>query len=523
MTTLSVQRQRVPTLVLCLLFSLSAQALRLPSIFGDHMVLQQDKAIQVWGWAEPGEAVRVKLGRAREKATADETGRWQVTLPAMTSSRPLTMKVRGADETLTFEDILLGEVWICSGQSNMQWSVERANNATLEIERADHPELRLFTVPRKIAAEPQEDCAGSWEICTPETVPGFSAVGYFYGRELHTALDVPVGMIHTSWGGTPAEAWTPMESLLADPVFAPVVAYWDTETAKYNAAMKAFKAEKETWEAAVAQAKAEGKEAPPEPKAPRSGTRSHWRPSGLYNAMITPLVPYTIQGAIWYQGESNASRAWQYRTLFPTMINDWRSAWDQGPFPFLFVQLANFLDREAEPGGAEWAELREAQVMTLDACENTGQAVAIDLGVARDIHPRNKQEVARRLALNALANTYGQDIPYSGPMYAGMEKQGNRIVVSFDHTDYGLQSYDQGRLAGFAIAGEDRKFVWAQAKIVDDKVEVWSDEIADPVAVRYGWATNPECNLYNGVGLPASPFRTDDWPGITVEERVRKL
>jgi sialate O-acetylesterase len=485
------------------LLAIPAAALNLPSIFGDHMVLQAGKDIQVWGWAQPGEDIRVQLGWHRERTTADENGRWQVAFPPREAGDNLKLKVKGDEERIVFEDVLIGEVWVCSGQSNMQWSVERSNNPNLEIEQAHYPEMRLFSVPRKVTAEPQQDCEGEWVICSPETVAGFSAVGYFFGRDLHEDLDVPVGMIHSSWGGTPAESWTTLESVKADPIIAPVLEHWENETKKHEDALAAWR---------------DGGE---QGDRPRSGTRNEWRPAGLYNAMIAPIVPYTIQGAIWYQGESNASRAYQYRTLFPTMIQDWHEAWDQGPFPFLFVQLANFTPVLDDPADSDWAELREAQHMTLDKVENTGEAVAIDLGVPRDIHPRNKQEVARRLALSALANTYSQDIPYSGPVYTSMEKNGSEIILHFDHTDYGLQAYDQGRLEGFAIAGADANFVWADARIEGDTVIVSSDKVPDPAAVRYGWANNPVCNLYNGVGLPASPFRTDNWPGITLDNRVR--
>lgn len=496
-----------------------AEALSMPAIFGDHMVLQQGKDLPVWGTAEPGESIRVRLGGRIERTVADAQGAWRVTFAPRTPGHSLTMRVTGEQASLEFEDVLIGEVWVCSGQSNMQWTLAKSNNALLEIERADYPQLRMFSVERTASATPQRDCVGSWQVCTPEHAPEFSAVGYFFGRELHGALDTPVGLIHTSWGGTPAESWTTLESLQADPLLSPIPARWEAQQAAEAKAKAEYEAAYAAWQAAVAAAQASGTEAPEAPTAPKTTNRDSWMPGGLYNAMIAPLVPYAIQGAIWYQGESNASRAYQYRTLFPTMIRDWRASWNQGDFPFIFVQLANYLARQPEPGDSAWAELREAQTMTLDACANTGQAVTIDIGHATDIHPRNKQEVGRRLALHALAKTYGRDVPYSGPVYNSMVVNGNAVTLSFEHAAYGLQTFDQGKLVGFAIAGADRKFVWADARIEGDTVVVSSDAVPEPVAVRYAWADNPECNLHNGIGLPASPFRTDDWPGVTVDAR----
>jgi len=326
-----------------------------------------------------------------------------------------------------------------------------------------------------------------------------------------------VGLIHSSWGGTPAESWTSMAGLQSDPMYKHILERWEKVLANYPQAKADFDKKLDQWKEVAKKAKAEGEKPPDKPRKPW-GPGHPWTPAGLYNAMVSPLVPYAIQGVIWYQGESNADRAWQYRKLFPLMIEDWRASWGQGPFPFLFVQLANWQERQPEPGESDWAELREAQLMTLDL-PNTGMAVTIDIGEAEDIHPKNKQEVGRRLALNALANTYGKEVVYSGPIYKSMKQKGNKIVLSFSHTDHGLEARGGGPLKGFAIAGEDRQFVWANAEIDGTKVVVWSDELAEPVAVRYAWAINPECNLYNGAGLPASPFRTDDWPGVTVDAR----
>jgi len=361
---------------------------------------------------------------------------------------------------------------------------------------------------------PLEDTEGQWTLCSPQSVGDFSAVGYFFGREIHKALGVPVGLIHSSWGGTPAEAWTSLPYLEGDPDYQPIIERWKLNLANYPKAIKDYEAKLAEWQSAAEKAKAEGKPAPPAPWKP-AGPEYPGRPAVLYNGMIAPLIPYAIQGVIWYQGEANAGRAYQYRRLFPTMIRNWRKAWGQGNFPFLFVQLANY-----EPGNLneEWAELREAQLMALQL-PSTGMAVAIDIGNPKDIHPRNKQEVGRRLALTALAKVYGKNIEYSGPMYRGMSIEGGAIRLRFDHVDGGLLAMGGGPLKGFTIAGEDRKFVPAEAVIEGETVVVRSPEVAHPVAVRYAWAINPTCNLYNKAGLPASPFRTDDWPGVTVNAR----
>jgi len=489
-----------------------------PSIFGDHMVLQQDKSLPVWGKADPGEIVTVTLNDITKSATACSEGRWMVKLPRMNSGGPYDLKIAGKDNSLLFSDVLLGEVWLGSGQSNMQWSVNLSANAEAEMASANYPNIRLFTVKRTVATTPQNNCEGVWSVCSPETIPEFSAVLYFFGRELHQQLNqVPMGLIHTSWGGTPAESWTSRGMLESDPDLAGMVQQWDQKLADYPAAKAAYDQAMVEWQKAAEQAKAAGAAEPPKPEAPQ-GPDSPWLAAGLYNAMIAPLVPYTIQGAIWYQGESNAGRAYQYRKLFPAMITDWRNAWGQGPFSFYFVQLANFQDTVPEPAESDWAELREAQTMTL-SLKKTGMAVIIDIGEAKDIHPKNKQDVGKRLALNALAKDYGKDVAWSGPMYKSMRVWKDKIVLKFDHVLSGLTTSDGEAPKGFAIAGADKKFVWADAIIKGKKVIVSSPQVPAPVAVRYGWAINPVCNLLNGEGLPASPFRTDQWPGVTVNNK----
>jgi sialate O-acetylesterase len=491
---------------------------KLPAVIGDNMVLQRGKASHIWGWAEPDEQIMVSASWRTMSwgVTANKDGKWSFEMNPPKTAGPHEMTI-GDTNTVTIKNILVGEVWVCSGQSNMQWSVRASANAEQEIAGADYPKVRLFTVKRKVADEPQTDCEGSWTMCSPETVPNFSAVGYFFGRELHKELNVPIGLIHTSWGGTPAEAWTRRGALESVPDCLPILQRFDEAMAKYPEAKKKYDEDVVKWKEAAEKAKAEGKNPPRKPRGPFAPGNPH-SPAGLYNAMIAPLIPYSIGGAIWYQGESNAGRAYQYRKLFPAMITNWRKDWGQGNFPFLFVQLANFMAIDPEPVDSAWAELREAQLMTL-ALPNAGMAVIIDIGEARDIHPKNKQDVGKRLALWALAKTYGKKLTYSGPIYKSKRTEGNKIILEFEHVGGGLIADGDKPLKGFAVAGANRKFVWADAKTEGDTVVISSDGVSEPAAVRYGWANNPVCNLYNKEGLPASPFRTDDWPGVTVDKK----
>ncbi len=486
-------------------------------LFSDHMVLQQGTRVPVWGWAAPGAIVSVTIGSDKGRAQASEDGHWMVWLDRLKAGGPHTMTVTGENNTLIVNDILVGEVWVASGQSNMAMTVRSCNNAAQEIAEANYPSIRLFHVRNKTADSPQETVEAQWRLTTPDTVPKFSAAAYFFGRELHQRLNVPVGLIHASWGGTPSESWTRLGALQATPEAQPILARWDEIFAKYPQALESYTKQMGEWKAAVEEAKKEGKETPAQPREPL-GPDHPFRPASLYNGMIAPLMPYGIQGVIWYQGESNVSRAYQYRSIFPAMIEDWRKHWGQGDFPFLFVQLANYLKREPEPGDSKWAELREAQTMTL-AVKNTGMAVIIDIGDAKDIHPKNKQDVGKRLAYWALAKTYGQQGMASGPLYDSVKFHDGKAVLQFDYAGDGLVARG-GELNGFAIAGADRKFVWAEAQISGtNRVTVWSDLVSEPVAVRYGWADNPDCTLYNQAGLPASPFRTDAWPGLTVNRQ----
>lgn len=658
-----------------------AETLSLPAMFADHAVLQWGRPIPVWGTADPGRRVVVRFAGQVKGAVAGDGGRWVTWLDALGAGGPYELSVSVGLKEITCQDVYVGDVWVCSGQSNMAWPLSQALNGTQEVADANHPRIRLFTVPRRLAAVPQGDVEGAWSLCKPATAGSFSAVGYFFGRELARELDVPIGLINASWGGSPAEAWTPRRVLSELPELADVLeemddkleahyhrkgevieAYEDARDdfrialAKYMAGVRQgdagvrgrwhrpdandadwqtmdlpqpweqselgeldgvvwFRKELElpdSWAAkrlilelgpiddddetyvngervgsigydllrhwqmprrypipgvlvkagrcVIACRVLDGGGSGglcgtpgqmklyrhDDPNCPPISLAGPWRykvgyrkpemnvprpprPPGLprsagsmYNGMIAPLVPYGIAGVIWYQGESNAGRPIQYRKLFPALIASWRQRWGQGSFPFLFVQLANFLAPPRLPDEGGWAWLREAQAMALGD-PNNAMAVAIDIGQADDIHPRNKQEVARRLALAALAKVHRRRVVYSGPTYESMKVEGNKVRVRFRHVGDGLVA---GRPAAttlrhFALAGADRTFHWADAKVLppaapgkpSDTVILWSSRVPRPVAVRYAWASNPEgCNLYNTQGLPAAPFRTDDWP-----------
>lgn len=619
-------------------------------VFSDHMVLQRNQDIQVWGWAEPQESVTVTFNGITRETMSNQQGKWRLSLSPMHAGGPYEFTVSSERQRISFQDVWIGDVWLCSGQSNMEWPVSAVNNAAAEISAADFPMIRLFDVPHQISLEPREHLASTtkgWQVCTPEHISEFSAVAYFMARELQPKLGVPIGLISSNWGGTIVETWTSKEAISTDPDFSSISmrSVGDEIKAKAKAAIEAqqaflsgFPEEAEeseegylwqgtdyqangwiatelpgVWEESVApeydgsmwyrktislsaeQAMSarhlnlgriddhditwiNGQEVgrtngyndvrkypiPPgiltagenviairimdtggaggvwgtaddmfistasghillsgtwffRPGTPldqseHPGIGPNDAPTLLYNGMISPLIPYSITGAIWYQGESNADRASQYQRLFPLMIKDWRTRWGSD-FPFLWVQLANYMQPQSEPGESDWAALREAQSMTL-SLPRTGQAVIIDIGEADDIHPRNKQDVGKRLALSALHVAYDQSIVHSGPVYSEMSIKEGAAYLTFDQIGSGLVARDKyGYLRGMAIAGEDRQWHWAMATIEGDGlVKVWSPEVPSPVAVRYGWADNPDdVNLYNQEGLPASPFRTDSW------------
>lgn len=635
-------------------FTITAQSfatIKTARIFGSNMVLQQGQENPIWGWADKGEKITISFAGKTISTKADKLGKWSAKLPLLDYGGPYTMTLKGKN-SIQFDNILIGEVWICSGQSNMEFNVATTNNAKAEIASANFPKIRLFTVDKKVAQLPVADLDnGEWKVCTPENVPSFSAVGFFFGRYLNNELNVPVGLIHTSWGGTVAETWTSAQTIENDPdfkdklkelagfdltkykeqkmaalkaklqgfptkddglvngvaVFADpnlndadwakisVAKVWeesgyesidgiawyrksieltneqaksateislgaidDNETTWINGitigATKAYNAKRiysipaNTLKAGknVIAIRVEdtggggGLYGGTDDKFIMAGGKQisladDWKfkvtevqigssdigpndyPTLLFNGMINPIIPYGIKGAIWYQGESNADRAKQYQRIFPSMITDWRTHWQQGDFSFLFVSLANYMEPNKQPSESAWAELREAQTKTL-ALPKTGMALAIDLGEAADIHPRNKQDVGKRLALSALKTTYGKELVYSGPMYQSIQFEGNKAIITFQETGSGLVAKNKyGYVNGFSIAGADRKFVWAKAKITGkNTVEVYSEALKNPVAVRFAWANNPDdLNLYNNEGLPANPFRTDDWPGIT--------
>ncbi len=497
----------IPVVLLALLAASSlTAAVSLPSLISDHMVLQSGIPVRIWGTASPGESVTVVFRDQTVKTAAGSNGEWEAYLKPLRPGGPDEMRIRGENE-IVIADVLVGEVWVASGQSNMQWPVSRVRNAEQEIAAAKYPRLRLFQVKRKTAEAPLADVEGAWGPCSPESVGSFSAVGYFFGRYLHRELGVPVAVIHSSWGGTPAEAWTSIEALKADPALQEYLRRWDEVIANYPSERLRYRRRLEEWKRQAEKAKAEGKQPPRRPRAPRGPGHQH-APASLYNAMIAPLTPFNIRGAIWYQGEANSGNeeAFLYRRLFRTMIEDWRARWAQGDFPFGFVQLANFEAGEAR----DWPVLRESQAEALHL-RNTGMAVTIDIGNPTDIHPRNKQDVGKRLALWALATVYGKSgIEYSGPVFRQLTREGSSLRVWFDHTAGGLKAAG-GELKGFVIAGEDRIFHPAEARIDGETVVVSSPEVSEPAAVRYAWYNDPENTLRNSAGLPAAPFRTDRW------------
>jgi sialate O-acetylesterase len=490
-------------LVLSLFANLAHSAVRLPAIFGDRMVLQQEMSIPVWGWADSAEEVTLNLGGQTRTCRAAADGAWRVTFDRLAPGATVTLTVQGKN-TLTIEDVLVGEVWLCSGQSNMVWPVSQSNDFENEQSSANYPQIRVFTVARNPQPDPQLDCQGKWEICTPDTVGKFSAVAYFFGRDLHMRLNRPVGLVVSAVGGTPIEAWTSLEAQQTLPEYPTIAEDWTEAKAAARYAEQIA-----GWDKRAAAAMAAGLKPPLKPVDPR------WdpdHPANLFNGMIVPLVSFSIRGAIWYQGESNAVKSFAnlYGLQLATMIGDWHTRWGY-EFPFGIVQLPEFFRKQTKPVEPSGRSLvREGMLKTL-RLPQTGMAVTLGLGDAEANHPKNKQDVGKRLAMWALADVYRVlGVASCGPLPAGHVVSENEITVSFKHTNDGLTSKD-GPLKGFAIANDDRRWVAADAKIEGDTVVVFSPSVKKPIAVRYGWANNPDCNLFNGAGLPASPFRTDDW------------
>lgn len=493
---------RIPVILLLAVLAVRANV-TLPAMLAEHMVLQRGLPIHIWGAADPGESVAVEFHGQTRTTTADELGRWSVFLNPAQPGGPFELTVKGRN-TIALTDVLVGDVWVASGQSNMEMRVESTANAEAEIAAANYPRMRLFQALHKVSDYPLDDIAARpWAPCTAATAAKFSAVAYYFGRDIQQQLDVPLGLIEADWGGTPADAWTSLRALSADAALMPVFSEWSLmNDARATALLQLQKQERE-WERAAAQAKSEGRTPRDRPWQPNQD--NSWMPAGLFNAMIAPLTRFPIRGVIWYQGESNTApeRATLYARLFQTMIRDWRRAWGQGDFPFLYVQLANY---ETSPQSL-WPEVRDAQRQTL-ALANTGMAVTIDIGMPKNIHPVNKQDVALRLALAARAIAYGGKLEYSGPLYRQVTPEGDSLRVWFEHAAGGLKSKGT-ELNGFEIAGPDRKFWPAQARIDGATVVVSSASVSAPVYVRYGWASNPQSSLYNSNDLPASPFRSE--------------
>jgi sialate O-acetylesterase len=484
-------------------FACAAHAnITLPYLIADHMVVQRDLPVHIWGKAAPGENVIVAFRGAERRDTADQLGRWSVYLPPGGAGGPFVMTVRGRN-AISIQDVLAGDVWVASGQSNMEWPLAWAGDAAAQIAAAKHPRIRLVHAMHKISDYPAGDLVGAmWRECTPESARDFSAVAYHFGRMIQERTGAPVGLIQTAWGGTPLEAWTSGNALTADAAFMPVFAEWDQQMQRHPEELLRYDVAAKEWEKAAALAKAQHKPLDPPPQKPE-GPNAPSRPGGLFNAMVAPITPFAIRGVIWYQGEANGyrTRAAFYGRLFQAMIRDWRRAWGIGDFPFLFAQLANYTTAAED---SAWPEVREAQRQAL-ALRNTAMAVTIDIGTPGNIHPPDKVTVGKRLSLAARALAYGENIEYSGPLPRAVTAESGALRVWFDHAE-GLAARG-GALAAFEIAGADGKYAPATATIDGATVVVRSEAVGAPVHVRHGWADNPACNLFNAAGLPASPFR----------------
>ncbi len=498
---------------------------RMPHIFGSNMVLQQGMPVPVWGWAEPGEAVSVQFDDVNKKTTANANGEWKVKLPSRKVGEPCSLVAAGKDNTLQFDNVLVGEVWFCSGQSNMAIGVGMCNNPEQEIANANYPDIRLYSVEQDVSGIPNNDAGGAWYICTPQAIKeggnlscgGFSAAAYYFGRELHNALGVPVGLIESAWGGTCIEQWIPPVGFAEQPGLEDFTKAISQANQQYAEDMKPFFHDFQAWKNEPAGTKGEFYmprfRLPIHPLEPASYGGFPAQPTVLFNSMVNPILPFAIRGALWYQGESNRDDP-LYGEKMRALINGWRTVWGEGEFPFYYVQIAPFSGYEDtyEHFGADAIPMLWEDQMSALNLPNTGIAGTYDITDLNDIHPKNKQDVGKRLALQALAKTYGQkDVVYSGPLYKSMKMKDGKAVLHFDHAGAGLMSRDDKPLSWFTIAGEDKQFVPAEAQIVKDTVVVSSDKVAQPAAVRFGWSKIAEPNLSNKDGLPALPFRTDKW------------
>ena len=479
---------------------------RLPHVIGDNMVLQRGMPVPIWGWAEPGEKVTVKVAGQEKSAAACDEGMWRVTLDAIQGGGAVEMTVAGKN-TITVKNILIGEVWLCSGQSNMQFGVGGSKSAKQAIPSAKFPKIRLFDVPRVPSISPQTDCKATWRECSPATVPGFTAVGFFFGRKLHKDLDVPIGLIGSSWGGTLIEPWTPPSGFAAVKSLEGIAKGIEKRDQDYRKSLIGAVDAMDAWVKSARKAIAAGKNPPHPPAMPGQRRINHQSPTALYNGMIHPVVPFAIRGAIWYQGESNMGQGMVYHEKMKALIAGWRKVFGHEDLSFYFVQLAPY----ARYGNGALPRIWEAQTATL-AIPGTGMAVITDVGNTKDIHPRNKVDVGERLALWALAKNYGKtDLVYSGPLYKSMSVEDGKVRIKFDHVGGGLVSRDGKDLTHFQIAGADKKFLPAKAVIDGKDVVVSCDAVKKPVAVRFGFHKTAEPNLMNKEKLPASPFRTDRW------------
>jgi sialate O-acetylesterase len=518
-----VRRRVVP--LLAALLGVASPLLGRPvphPLFGDHAVLQQQAVLPVWGTADPGEAITVRLAGHERTTTADAAGKWIVRFDPIEKGGPHELTVIGT-ETVVARDVLIGEVWLCSGQSNMDFTVQRTEqrrwsglrDADAVIAAANEPQVREFKVRTKLSDDPQATVEGQWVVCSPQTVGDFSAVAYFFGRDLHRELNTPVGLITSAFGASTAQAWTSRSALAEEPSLAEMLSTYDQARQRFESgeSQKQYEQRLKEWEAASTQAVAENKPAPRKPGAPRHPNTDQHNPAVLYNGMIAPLAPYALRGAIWYQGESNGYNNELYLTLMKTLIADWRSAWGS-ELPFLFVQLANYKPPATQPvDRSQIASVREAQRLTL-AVPKTAMAVTVDIGEANDIHPRNKLDVGRRLALAARATVYGQDVVHSGPLFASAVREGSSVRVRFAPGTDQLTTRDNQPLVGFSLRDAEGGWHWADAAIENGSVRVSSPHVTNPVEVRYAFADNPPANLYNAAGLPASPFRAAlDEPG----------
>ncbi len=478
------------------------------------MVLQRGQTNPIWGWDAPGTHITLRFAGQNYSVITGADGKWIIRLIALpANAKSQTITITGTTKRV-IQDVLIGEVWICSGQSNMDLKLDFDSNGDIEAAASNLPNLRLILVPQVGPPELQTDFKGEWRSSTPETAKHFSAVGFLFGRYIHQALGLPVGLIDNAWGGSTTEAWISREALERESCFAALLtvaakkdAYWQSPTGKADYGQAVAE-----WKVACGRAIAEGS---PIPGGPPNWIAGGTRPGNLFAGILNPIVGYGIKGVVWYQGEANASRAYEHRDLFPFLIENWRREWRQGDFPFYWVQLPRFNAVKVAPGDSDWAELRETQTSAM-RLPHTGQAVAIDLGEAQTIHPRNKHEVAARLARWALAKDYGLKMPYHSPEFSSLEILGNKAVITFNCFGSLLRTFDVADVRGFALCGPDRVWHWATARIIaPDKVAVESDSVPRPIAVRYAWAENPECNLISGDSLPVTPFRTDDFPMTT--------